>query len=207
MRWRRRLVLLILTALVGLAALVGMSIGALNLSLGATISILVEGVGVDLPWVVDDAQSSVVWGIRLPRVVLGLLVGSVLSVSGAVMQGLFRNPLAEPGLIGVSSGAALAAALVIVLGGGLLALAPPMLKLIALPLSAFIGGAVCTYLIYRVSLSVGRLSIATMLLAGIAFNAIGFSMLGLLQYLADDNELRGLTFWMLGSRSGRRSSS
>ncbi len=199
MRRRRGLVLAILFGLLLFATTIAVSVGALNLSLGTTLSILLAPIGIDLPWPFESAQSAIVWSIRMPRVVLGLLVGAVLSVSGAIMQGLFRNPLAEPGLIGVSSGAALAAATMIVLGSSLIDQLPTPLDQLALPLAAFIGGSICTYLVYGVSLTGGRLSISTMLLAGIAFNAIGFAALGLLQYVADDNELRGLTFWMLGS--------
>ena len=202
MRRKRRVVLTLLVALVVVTTVLGVSLGALNLPLGQTLAILVEPLGITLPWSFEEAQSSVLWGIRMPRILLGLLVGAVLSVSGAIMQGLFRNPLAEPGLIGVSSGAALAAAFMIVVGSDLVARLPDSLGMLALPLAAFIGGAVCTYLVYRVSLTGGRLSVPTMLLAGIAFNAIGFAMLGMLQYVADDNELRGLTFWMLGSLGG-----
>ena len=202
MRRKRRVVLTLLVVLVVVTTVLGVSLGALNLPLGQTLAILVEPLGLTLPWSFEEAQSSVLWGIRMPRILLGLLVGAVLSVSGAIMQGLFRNPLAEPGLIGVSSGAALAAAFMIVVGSDLVARLPDSLGMLALPLAAFIGGAVCTYLVYRVSLTGGRLSVPTMLLAGIAFNAIGFAMLGMLQYVADDNELRGLTFWMLGSLGG-----
>ncbi len=193
MRRRRYLVLVGLAGLLCLLTVIGASVGALGLPLGTTFAIMVEPLGLNL-WSVDEAQASIIWGIRMPRVLLGLLVGSVLSVSGAIMQGLFRNPLAEPGLIGVSSGAALAAASMIVLGGGFIESLPEPLGQLALPFAAFLGGTICTYLVYGVSLTGGRLSISTMLLAGIAFNAIGFAMLGLLQYVADDNELRGLTF-------------
>ncbi|MEE2787052.1 MAG: iron ABC transporter permease [Myxococcota bacterium] len=202
MRRRRRVVLISLAIALMFMTVVGASVGALNLSFGPTLAILVQPLGLDLPWPSDEGSSSILWGIRMPRVILGILVGAVLSVSGAMMQGLFRNPLAEPGLIGVSSGAALAAAVVIVLGGRFIATLPDGLRLFVLPLAAFTGGAISTYLVYRVSLQSGRLSVSTMLLAGIAFNAIGFAMLGMLQYVADDNELRGLTFWMLGSLGG-----
>ena len=178
------------------------SSGALKLSFMETLAILLDGIGITGAHPIDESHKAVVWSIRLPRVLLALMVGAILSVSGAVMQGLFRNPLAEPGLIGVSSGAALAAAIMIVLGDPLLATLPEAIRPLMLPAAAFIGASMCTYLVYAVSLHEGRLSVTTMLLAGIAFNAIGFSALGMLQYLADDNELRGLTFWMMGSLGG-----
>jgi len=182
-----------------MSSALAVGIGALGLSFVDCVSYVLAPPGFSAPWVADEFERNVIWTLRMPRVVLGLCVGAVLAVSGAVMQGLFRNPLAEPGLLGVSSGAALAAATVIVLGGDFIASLPTPYGQLVLPLAAFFGGAVCTYLVYGVSLSNGRLSISTMLLAGIAFNAIGFSFLGFLQYIADDGELRSLTFWMLGS--------
>ena len=201
-RWRRRAILLFLMAIVVISVVVAVSMGALDLPLRNTLAILLKPFGVSLPWDTDDAQSAIVWRIRMPRVALALLVGAVLSVAGAIMQGVFRNPLADPGLIGVSSGAALAAATMIVFGASLLTALPSPVEQLALPLAAFMGGIVCTYLVYGVSLVGGRLVISTMLLAGIAFNSLGFAALGLLQYAADENELRGLTFWMLGSLGG-----
>ena len=198
----RTTILSLLTVCTVFLTVMAASFGALKLSFINTFAILMSGLGIDLGVPIDDAQKAVVWSIRLPRVLLALLVGAILSVSGAIMQGIFRNPLAEPGLIGVSSGAALAAAVMIVLGGPFIASLPEAIRPFMLPAAAFTGACICTYLVYAVSRHEGRLSVPTMLLAGIAFNAIGFSALGVLQYLADDNELRGLTFWMMGSLGG-----
>lgn len=146
----------------------------------------------------------VILNIRLPRTLLGLMVGAGLSVSGALLQGLFRNPLADPALVGVSAGAGLAAAAVIVLGDRLLAALDghgPM-PYAALPASAFLGGLATTYGLYRVATWSGRTSVATMLLAGIALAALTGALTGLLVYASDDRQLRDLTFWSLGSLSG-----
>jgi iron complex transport system permease protein len=144
----------------------------------------------------------VVMDIRLPRVVLGALVGSALAVSGAVMQGLFRNPLADPGIIGVSAGAGFGAAAFIVLGNSVLAPVMAILGIYAVPLAAFLGGLVTTLLLYRIGTRGGVTSVATLLLAGIALGALTGAMTGVLVYVADDQELRDLQFWGLGSLAG-----
>jgi iron complex transport system permease protein len=144
----------------------------------------------------------IVQQIRLPRMVLGILVGAALAVSGAVMQGLFRNPLADPGIVGVSAGAGLGAILAIVLGGGVLAPVFSIFGIYAVPFVAFLGGLGTTLLLYRVATRGGRTSVATMLLAGIALGALAGAASGLLVYIADDNQLRDLTFWGLGSLAG-----
>lgn len=144
----------------------------------------------------------IILDIRLPRVALGILIGASLAVSGAVMQGLFRNPLADPGIVGVSSGAGLGAITVIVLGGSFLAPVLSILGMYMLPLAAFIGGLITTLILYRVATRRGRTSIATMLLAGIALGAMTGAFSGILVYIADDRQLRDLTFWGLGSLAG-----
>ncbi|MBB3287872.1 iron complex transport system permease protein [Rhizobium sp. BK347] len=144
----------------------------------------------------------VIFDIRLPRAMLGFLIGGGLAVSGAVMQGLFRNPLADPGLIGVSAGSSLGAVSMIVLGGGVLAPVAHLFGIFALPLAAFIGGLVTTILLYRIATRQGQTSIATMLLAGIALGSLALAATGILIYMADDRQLRDLTFWSMGSLAG-----
>ncbi|MES0881073.1 iron ABC transporter permease [Roseibium sp. SCPC14] len=144
----------------------------------------------------------VVMDIRLPRVVLGALVGAALAVSGAVMQGLFRNPLADPGIVGVSAGAGLGAAAFIVLGNTVLGPVVAVLGIYAVPIAAFAGGLITTLLLYRIGTRGGITSVATLLLAGIALGALTGAMTGVLVYVADDQELRDLQFWGLGSLAG-----
>jgi iron complex transport system permease protein len=147
----------------------------------------------------DPGQHSVVfWQLRLPRALLALLVGSSLAVAGAMMQGLFRNPLADPGLVGVSSGAALGAVLMIVVGESLSWLEPVRGPLL-IPVAALLGAWVVTLLILRLGSQNGTTSVATLLLAGIAINAFVGAIIGLCTFLADDAQLRSLNFWMLGS--------
>ncbi|WP_209435529.1 FecCD family ABC transporter permease [Pseudomonas parafulva] len=147
-------------------------------------------------------QAELILGqIRLPRTLLGLAVGAVLALSGVAMQGLFRNPLADPGLVGVASGAAFGAAVAIV-GGSWVGGLPDLLAPYLLSFCAFIGGLGVTALVYRLGRRDGQTDVATMLLAGIAMTALGGSAVGLFTYLADDATLRTLTFWNLGSLNG-----
>jgi len=147
-------------------------------------------------------QAELILGqIRLPRTLLGLAVGAVLALAGVAMQGLFRNPLADPGLVGVSSGAALGAAVAIV-GSAWIGGVPEIFSPYLLSLCAFLGGLGVTALVYRLGRRDGQTSVATMLLAGIALTALASSAVGLFTYLADDATLRTLTFWNLGSLNG-----
>ncbi len=144
----------------------------------------------------------VIWDIRMPRLILGIAVGAALAVSGAVMQGLFRNPLADPGLVGVGAGAGLGAILAIVLGALLPLWIAELVGNALVPVAAFMGGWLSTIILYRVSTRRGRTSVATMLLAGIALGALAGAVSGILVYVADDRQLRDLTFWGLGSLAG-----
>ncbi len=144
--------------------------------------------------------SHIFWNIRLPRIVLGAMVGAGLAVSGACMQGLFRNPLADPGLTGTSAGGVLSASLAIVLG--INKILPESLAPYGLSLCTFFGALGCMVLVYRLSRKGGRVDVTTMLLVGIAINALAGAGTGLMTYLADDDELRSLTFWTLGSLGG-----
>jgi iron complex transport system permease protein len=147
----------------------------------------------------DDVARMVILDVRLPRLILGFMVGAVLAVSGAILQGLFRNPLADPGLIGVSAGASLAAIAVIVLGGTWLGGWIDLAGVWALPVAAFVGGSGTVFLAWRIARRAGQTSVATLLLAGIAINAVAGAGTGLLTFYASDQELRSLTFWTMGS--------
>ncbi|MEO0637894.1 MAG: iron ABC transporter permease [Pseudomonadota bacterium] len=144
----------------------------------------------------------VITDIRAPRTLLGILIGASLAVSGAIMQGLFRNPLADPGIVGVQAGAGLGAVTFIVLGTSILSPVSAFLGIYHVPFAAFLGGLATTFLLYRLSTSNGVTSVATMLLAGIALSAMAGAITGLLVFVADDQQLRDLTFWGLGSLAG-----
>jgi iron complex transport system permease protein len=184
-----------------LTALFFLSIGATGITLTAVPRIV---------WAIlsghhDDAiarERLVLMDIRLPRLLLGLFVGGSLAVAGAMMQGMFRNPLADPALIGVSSGAALAAVATIALGNSFAAFWASRFGAYALPVAAFAGGFLTTLLLMAVVSRQGTLSLGPLLLAGIALGALNTAFIGLISFASDDRELRDVTLWMLGSLSG-----
>ena len=191
----------LLTGLLVAVVIGSVGIGAMHIATSDVMTILLKQLG----WpgaTAEPQQEAVLLAIRLPRVLLGVLVGAVLGVSGAAMQGLFRNPLADPGLIGISSGASLFAVVTIVLQVKLAARLPFQAGLYSLSLAAFAGAALTTLLVYRLSRQHGKAVVATMLLAGIAVNALSGALTGLMTYLADDAQLRSITFWGLGSLGG-----
>jgi iron complex transport system permease protein len=140
-------------------------------------------------------EQAIVLELRLPRTLLAVLVGFLLAQCGTVMQGMFRNPLADPGVIGVSSGAAVGAVLAIYFS-------EPAHGWWTVPLAAFMGGLLTTLLIYRLARSAPGTSVLVLLLAGIAVSALAGSTIGLISYLADDARLRDLTLWQMGSVAG-----
>ncbi|MEU0516995.1 iron ABC transporter permease [Streptosporangium sp. NPDC006007] len=140
-------------------------------------------------------HDAVLWQIRFPRVTLSMLIGASLGVAGAAMQGVFGNPLAEPGVIGVSSGAAVGAAGTIVLGVS-------AFGEWSVTVAAFAGGLIATFVVYLLSRSGGRTEVVTLVLTGIAINAVAGALVGLLTFLADDAQLRSISFWSLGSIGG-----
>ncbi|NHC45151.1 FecCD family ABC transporter permease [Motilibacter aurantiacus] len=166
--------------------------GAYSVPPGQVLGSVLHRAGLHLGTLPDPTGETVLWEIRFPRVVLGALVGASLACAGALMQGVFGNPLAEPGVIGVSSGAALGAVAAIALGvsgfGGW-----------TVTLAAFVGGLVTTLGVYAFSRSQGRAEVVTLVLTGIAVNAVTGAAIGLLTFFADDAELRSITFWNLGS--------
>ena len=198
---RRSPVIVVLTLLGILlaVALVAATIGAAGIPLRRLFAALglVEG---DAALIERDRL--VLWSIRFPRIAMACMIGAMLAAAGAIMQGLFRNPLAEPGLVGVSAGAALAAASTIVLGDRILAGTGIALPFAALPIAAFLGALITTAMLYRFATREGRTSIATLLLAGLAIGALAQAAIGLLVFMADDRQLRDITFWTLGSLSG-----
>ncbi|MEO8604052.1 MAG: iron ABC transporter permease [bacterium] len=186
-----------------IALLAGLGIGAVPIAPRQVVAIAAAQLGWgSAEWPGAARQTAVLIAIRLPRVLLGALTGGVLAACGATVQALFRNPLADPALIGTAGGAALFAAATIVLSPALPAVTPESLRLGLLPLAAFAGSAATTYAVYRVAAIDGYTSMATLLLAGIAFNALAGAGTGLLIFAADDAQLRSLTFWSLGSLGG-----
>ncbi len=185
-----------LALLLGIVSVISLATGPTGTSLWGAIGKIISGE------TLTAIEKVVLWDIRMPRLILGIAVGGALAVSGAVMQGLFRNPLADPGLVGVSAGAGLGAILAIVLGGIMPLWIADLVGNAMVPVAAFMGGWLSTIVLYRVSTRRGRTSVATMLLAGIALGALAGALSGILVYMADDRQLRDLTFWGLGSLAG-----
>lgn len=144
----------------------------------------------------------VLWELRLPRALLAAAVGAMLALAGALTQGLFRNPLADPGLLGVTSGAVCAVALVLTVFAAAAANVPPAWRLWVLPLSAFAGALLVCTVLERTARWLTPGSVAGLLLTGLALNALSMSVVGLCTYLATDEQLRSLSFWTLGSLAG-----
>lgn len=151
---------------------------------------------------VDSTKEAILVAIRLPRVCLAILIGAGLAISGAAIQGLFRNPLADPGLIGISSGASLAAVMMIVLEVKFFQTLTGTLGMYALSIVAFAGACATAFLVYRIARMAGKDVITTMLLTGIAINALSGALTGIMTYMATDEQLRNITFWSLGSLGG-----
>jgi iron complex transport system permease protein len=199
---RARLLLVALAVLLVLVVLLAADKGAVEISLAQCAAIVAHKLGLSLPWRFTAEQEATLIGIRLPRVLLGVVVGAGLGVSGAATQGLFRNPLADPTLIGISWGAALTVTLFIVVGDAVSLQLPYALQLFAFPATAFVGALVTSLLVYRLATIAGHTVVSTLLLAGIAINALAQAFSGFLTFYATDTQIRSLTFWKLGSLGG-----
>lgn len=187
-----------LAILLPVIVLYSMTVGTVSISMAEAFSAAVDSLFYD----VDSAGQTqvILFDIRLPRILLALLVGAILASTGAVMQGLFRNPLADPSLIGVSGGASVGASLMIVFAGGAIESGLLMgLSLVAL--GAFVGGFAATILVYRLATSGIGTSVTTMLLAGIAIGALAGALNSLLSYFADNDMLRQISLWQMGNLS------
>ncbi|GEM46388.1 FecCD family ABC transporter permease [Deinococcus cellulosilyticus] len=187
--------LLILPLLLVSSLILAIGTGAVSISPLQVISIFLTDLGLSPLVAFEDQQAAVLHAIRLPRVLLGALMGAALAVCGAAMQGLFRNPLADPGLLGISSGASLAVAGTVVLG-------LHSFGLYSLQVAAFVGSMVTTAVIYLLSQEQGRVNVMAMLLSGIAINALCGAGTGLFTFLSTDEQLKSITFWQLGSLGG-----
>ncbi|WP_224248035.1 FecCD family ABC transporter permease [Hyalangium gracile] len=194
-RGKRAKGLLLLVPLLLLSIVVSLGVGAVSISPAEVLSILLSRVGLPPLAEFTEQQDAVLCFIRLPRVLLGALVGAVLSVAGVALQGLFRNPLADPGLLGVSGGASVAVSAVTVLK-------LQLLGFYTLPMAAFIGSFGAILLISSLAQENGKTQVALMLLCGVAINALCVATTGLFTYLSTDDQLRTITFWQLGSLAG-----
>ncbi len=187
-------ILLIITVLFSL------TIGAVSIPVSEVALILLKSVGLFTTVPIDSTHEVVLNSIRFPRILMTLLIGGILGISGASLQGLFRNPLVEPGLIGVSGGSAAAVVMVVVFSTslGITRWSQELL----IPVAAFAGGLLATFLVLKLSYRTGGTNIALLILIGVAVNALTGAIIGLAIFYADENQLRTFTFWTLGDLGG-----
>ncbi|MCD1043006.1 iron ABC transporter permease [Cutibacterium acnes] len=189
-----RVVILIGVALLVVMMIVSVGTGPVGLGVGAIMRVIVhEVLGVGQPQ--PQLETTVVMTLRLPRVLFGVLVGAALAVSGASLQSLLRNPLAGPGIIGVSGGASMGAVAAIVLLPSLSGIAVAWV----VPAAAFLGGLLVTSVIYALARPRAGSGTARLLLVGIAIGSAAAAVTGFLTYAADDDELQTVVFWQMGS--------
>jgi iron complex transport system permease protein len=199
---KKKIIYCVLSA--GLLVVIAFSLGlgAMDIPVRSVLLVLAKKTGIFSNAVVDEQYEAVLTIVRIPRMLLGILVGAALGISGAAIQAIFRNPLAEPGFVGISAGASLVSALIIALEISLLAGLSEWLGQYLLVFGAFAGAGIAAMLVYRLSKTDGKPNVATMLLAGIAINALAGAITGLITYTSNEQQLRTITFWMLGSLAG-----
>jgi len=195
----------VILTILGIALVVvfilALSIGQITIPVTDILQIILSKFGL-ASYTQDTVYETVLMDIRLPRLVMTVLIGAALAVSGAALQGLFRNPLVESGLIGVSGGAAVAVVILIVFGSVLALNSDSIQMNILMPAAAFAGGLVATFIVMRIGEQVGKTNIAVLILAGVAVNALAGALMGLAIFYADENQLRMFTFWTLGDLGG-----
>ena len=195
------IIIILIVALMGVI-IASACLGAVHISFNQFISIMAYKTGISAQQNYLPQQEAVLFALRFPRVVLGVLVGAGLGISGAVLQGLFRNPLADSSLIGISSGASLFAVIVIVLEATVFKQLTEWLGYYALSIAAFAGACVTTFTVYRIAVHDGKANVTELLLGGVAMTALAGAFIGLMTYMATDEQLRNITFWNLGSLGG-----
>ena len=189
---RRRWLWPALALLLLIAVVANLAAGAFDVGPDRVIAILLDHMGIDAGPTFTAQEDSVVWAIRLPRVVLAFVVGGTLGITGAALQGLFRNPLADPQIIGISSGAALGAGL-------LLAAGPGVLGSLGGPIGGFGGALVIGIAVYLFARYEGRTDVVNLVLTGVALSAVAAAAVGYLSFAVDSARLQSALFWFLGS--------
>jgi iron complex transport system permease protein len=184
------------------AVLFSLTIGSVQIPVSDVALILLKKTGIFSAIHINETYAVVLNAIRFPRILMTLLIGAMLGLSGASLQGLFRNPLVEPSLIGVSGGAAAAVVAIVVFGTALNIPTSGWLYNMLIPMAAFAGGLITTFLVLKLSYQSGRTNIAVLILIGVAMNALTGAIIGLAIFYADENQLRTFTFWTLGDLGG-----
>lgn len=185
-----------------ITTLFSLTVGSVGIPLHEACVILLKHLGLFSNTSVNETYEVVMNTIRLPRIMMTLLIGSALGISGASLQGLFRNPLVEPSLIGVSGGSAAAVVFAIVFGSAILPALPDWIYNSFISVVAFAGGSLATFFVLRLSIDSGRTNIAVLVLIGVAVNALTGAIIGLAIFYADENQLSTFMFWTLGDLGG-----
>jgi len=192
------IVLIALAVLLVVSAIISAGIGAVRLHPGEVAKVIWHHLGGQIS--IDPTADAIVWGLRLPRIALAILVGAALATAGALMQALFHNPMADPYIVGVSSGAAFGAVLMVALGLNVVTFGIFSL----MPLAAFLGGLLITFLVYALARRTGRVPIGTLLLTGIAVGGLLQAVTSFLLLQQSSTELRMVMSWLMGSLDGRQ---
>ena len=188
--------ILALAGMLAAAVVVATAVGTVRLPYGETARVvLVKTLG--LAWPLEPTYETIIWSVRLPRVLAAGVIGFALAVCGTAMQGLFKNPLASPDILGVSSGGALGAVAGIVLGW-------PLVNPWLVPTAAFVGALVTLVVVYALATRDGRTDMATLLLAGVAVSSFAGAVIALLYHFVEDGVLRQIVYWLMGNLSGKR---
>ena len=182
------------------AGLTGLLFVAIFLALTiGPVSLTFEQIWDSLSGAGTAVSDTILFNIRAPRMLLGAIVGGSLAIAGASLQGLLRNPVADPGLIGITAGASLAVVFVIVLGDTFVGSLPNFALALVLPVAAFLGGIAVTVIVLMTARIGGQFSVGRLILVGVAITAIASALIGILIYMSNDQQLRELTFWTMGS--------
>lgn len=194
---RLRIVIAVLTVILVIAVIAAAAIGAVNIPFFKTIRIILKNLGLISDQSIPQSQDSIIFLVRLPRVVVALLVGAALSASGAVMQGMFRNPMADPGIIGVSSGASLGAVTAIFLGLS-------AQSIYYMPLFSTVGALLAAFIIFILASKGGKVPVLTLILSGIAVSTFLNAITSVILTYINDYQVRSFMFWTMGGLSDRR---
>ena len=195
-RPRTLIVFTVMTALLVITVLVSAALGQLVIPFDQVLGSVTHKIG--LPWFPAPTHpfgDEALWNVRFPRIAMSILVGISLAVAGALMQGIFGNPLAEPGTVGVSSGAAVGAALSVIAGW-------TFLGPLTTPTLAFVGGLITTFIVYVMSRHEGRTEVVTLILMGVAVNAVAGAIISFIVFRAPTSAREQIVFWQMGSIAG-----
>ncbi|WP_319371240.1 iron chelate uptake ABC transporter family permease subunit [uncultured Ilyobacter sp.] len=179
------------------AFVIATALGSVNVPLIETSKIILKSSGLIGGLKVDDSFQSIIFHIRLPRIVVAAMVGGSLAVSGAVMQGMFRNPMADPGILGISSGASLGAVLAVGLG-------LTSQSMYYMPLCASLGSMIAAFIIYLLASKDGKMPVLTLILAGVAVSTFIGAVTSLILTSMGEYQVKEYLFWSVGGLSGRR---